>query len=213
MLSDCDGKAPLYHAMNKNNLEMFKALRPKLLDSEDRFHPALEWAVQLSALNVLVFLLNISSESVNKPDSDGCTIIHMAAEMKSLEVFTALLEAKSKLDVNLPGKLKRNPLHSAAMAGHVQNMRYLIKKGAEVDKADDDKQTPLHMAAMYDRVKAVTVLLEEKADLNLQESEKRTPPYLAAYNGYVDIVRRFLNENADVKLVSNGGWSPLLTTW
>ena len=206
---DCDGKTPLYHAINNNDLEMVKALGPDLLNSEDRFHPALEWAVQSSALDVLVFLLDISSESVNKPDSDGGTIIHMAAKMNSLGVLTALLEAKSKLSINLPGKLKRSPLHSAAKAGQVQNMRYLIQKGAEVDNADDDKQTPLHMAAMYGRVKAVTVLLEAKADLDLQDSEKRTPLYLAAYNGYVDTVEILLNDNADVKLVSDGGWSPL----
>ena len=51
---DCNGKTPLYHAINNNDLEMVKTLGPDLLNSEDRFHPALEWAVQSSALDVLV---------------------------------------------------------------------------------------------------------------------------------------------------------------
>ncbi len=206
---DYDGRLPLYHAIIQKDLEKVKALRPDLLDSEDRIHLALEWAVQSSAPNVLDLLLNIYSESVNEPDGDGRTIIHMAAELESLEVLTILLEAKSKPDVNLTCEMERTPLHYAAIKGRVKNMRYLVEKGAEVDKADKEKQTPLHMAAINDEVEAVAVLLEEKADIDLQDSEQQTPLFLAACYGCVDVVKRLLEENADVKLVSSDGWSPL----
>ena len=206
---DYDGRLPLYHAIIKKDLEKVKALRPDLLDSEDHIHSALEWAVQISAPIVLDLLLKLSSESVNKPDSDGRTIIHMAAELESLEVLAILLELKSKPDVNLPSELKRTPLHHAAIAGRVKNMRYLIDKGADINKADKEKQTPLHMAAMNGQVEAVAVMLEEKADINLQDRTQQTPLYLAAVYGYADVVMRLLEENADVKLVTSDGWSPL----
>ena len=205
---DSEGRLPLYYAIVRNDLEKVKALRPDLVDSKDRIFSSLKWAVQSSALTVLDFLSNIFPELVNEPDSDGRTIIHMATELKSLETLN-LLEAKSKPDVNITSELKRTPLHDAALLGRVDNMRYLIKKGAEVDKADKKKQTPLHIAVINEQLDAVALLLEEKAGINLQDSEQQTPLYCAAYYGYVDIDKRLLEENADVKLISNHGWSPL----
>lgn len=207
---DDDGRPPLYYAIVQKDITMVKLLcrdRPSLRDSQDRMHPALQWAVQYSALDVLAFLLNISSDSVNKLDRHGDSITHEAAQLESLEILLLLLE--SGADVNLPDGLGRTALHEAASAGRVQNMRALIGKGAEVDKADKDNKTPLHMASECEDVGAVTVLLETKAAINVQIDKQRTPLYLAACSGRVQAVERLLEKNADVKLVDNEGWSPL----
>ena len=204
---DWEGKLPLYYAIHKKDLEKVKALRPDLLGSKDRIYSAFKYAVESSALNVLNFLLNL--ELLNEQDGEKRTIIHMAAKLDSLEPLTVILEAKSKPDVNITNELKRTPLHDAAIAGRVENMRYLIKKRAKVDKADKKKQTPLHMAARYEQLEALAVLLEEKAEINVQDRENKTPLYCAANNGHIDIVKRLLEENADVTLISDHGWSPL----
>ena len=207
---DDDGKPPLYYAISQQDLTMVKLLckdRPSLRDSQDRMHSALQWAVQQSALDVLAFLLSISSESVNKLDKYGCGMIHEAAEKESLEILILLLE--SGADVNLPDGSKRTPLHDASRAGRVQNIQQLIGKGANVNKVDEIEKTPLHMAIECKDVGAVTVLLEAKATINIQDDMQRTPLCSAAYFGHVQAVEQLLEKNADVNLVDNGGWSPL----
>lgn len=207
---DDDGKPPLYYAISQQDLTMVKLLckdRPSLRDSQDQMRFALKWAVQYSALDVLAFLLNISSVSVNKLDRYGYGIVHEAAEKESLEVLILLLE--SGADVNLPDRWKRTPLHEASREGRVQNMQKLLGKGAEVNEVDGNEKTPLHMAIECNEFEAVTVLLEAKVVINIQDDSQQTPLYSASNLGRIQIVERLLEKNADVKLVDNKGWSPL----
>ena len=207
---DDEGKPPLYYAISLKDLTMVKVLfkdRPGLRNSQDRMHRALEWAVKFSALDVLRFLLDISSESVNKLNNYGRSIIHEAASTDSPEILTLLL--KSGADVNLADSSSMTALHDAASAGLVQNMQILIESRAEIDKADGDQQTPLHMAALSNSVEGVDVLLKAKAVIDIRDNERQTPLVLAANGGYVQIVERLLEGEADVNLVDDRGWSPL----
>lgn len=80
-----DGRPSLYYAITENDLTMVEALckdRPEVRDSQDRMRSALEWAVESSALDVLRFQLNLSPESVNKPDYSTRTLLHEAARME-----------------------------------------------------------------------------------------------------------------------------------
>ena len=91
---DFNGRPPLCFAMKNNDIEMVMALckgRHNLQDSQDRMRLALEWAVESSALDVLHFLSNMSSESINKIGKYGQTLIHKAVEEESFEIFTVFL--------------------------------------------------------------------------------------------------------------------------
>ena len=82
---DWDGRPLLFFAIENNNIDMVKVLcigRYNLQDSQDRMHPALEWAVESSALDVLRFLLDISSESINKIGKYGQRLTYKAVEKK-----------------------------------------------------------------------------------------------------------------------------------
>ena len=125
---DDDRRPPLYYAISMKDLTMVKALckdRPGLRYSQDQMHPALEWAVEFSAVEVLRFLLDISSESINKLNKYGRSIIHEAAQTDSPETLTFLLQ--SGADVNFADSSSVTPLHDAASAGLVENMKILIK--------------------------------------------------------------------------------------
>lgn len=207
---DDEGRSLLCYAISLKDLTMVKALctdQPGLRDSEDQMYPALKWAVDFAAFDVLDFLLNISSKSVNKVDKYGSSLIHIAARMESPEALALLLD--SGADVNLQDSLKRTPLHNAAQAGRVQNMSKLIEQDAEVNMADKNDQTPLFKAILCDDIDAVAILLEAKVRVNIRDDQGRTPLYLAAYSGHVKAVQKFLNQNADVQQVDNKAWSPL----
>ena len=56
------------------------------------------------------------------------------------------------------------PLNDAAVAGHVEVMRLLLKAGANPNLAGEDGLGPLHSAAIGGRAEAARVLLDAGAD-------------------------------------------------
>ena len=56
-------------------------------------------------------------------------------------------------------KTKGNSLHSAAEAGDVAEIEFLLALGFSIDRRDDAGRTPLMMAAMNDKLQAVKYLL------------------------------------------------------
>ena len=209
---DEDGRLPLVYAIRNNDLEMVKVLcksRHNLRDSQDRMHDALKWSVEFSAPDVLHFLLDISSESINKPDDSGRRLIHQAAENGSLEILTILLESGAA--VNVSDDSKRSPLHDATNKGCVHIVRKLIESGAMVNEVDEDERTPLHLAATSNNVELLAALVEANAAINARDSEQRTPLHLATFLRYVHVVERLLKANADIQTVDCRGHSPLHT--
>jgi YVTN family beta-propeller protein len=55
------------------------------------------------------------------------------------------------------------PLSTAALHGHLDIVKYLIKRGAKVDGTNNDGNTPLHVAAFMCRTEIVKLLLERGA--------------------------------------------------
>ena len=210
-MRDENGRSPLAFGIKNSDIEMVKALckgQYNLRDCQDRMYDAMEWAVEVSALNVLRFLLDISPQSINKPDKYGRTLTHMAARKKSLEVLTLL---ESGAAVNVSDGAKRTPLHDAAHWESVQTVQKLIESGANVNEADEDEQTPLHWAAEVNNTMGLAVLIEANASINVRDREQRTPLHLATHHGHIRVVERLLKENADIHTVDDRGRSPLHT--
>ncbi|PMD55239.1 ankyrin, partial [Hyaloscypha bicolor E] len=55
----------------------------------------------------------------------------------------------------------RTPLYRASMNGHVDIVKLLLEKGADVNAADRDGQTPLYRAFANRHVDIVKLLLEK----------------------------------------------------
>ncbi|KAL5331401.1 hypothetical protein ACEPPN_000931 [Leptodophora sp. 'Broadleaf-Isolate-01'] len=84
----------------------------------------------------------------------------------------------------------RTPLHWAAMNGHIEVVKQLLEKGANVAVANSSGGwTPLHQATWNGHVEVVKQLLEKGANTTVTDSEGRTPLYWAAMNGHVEVVK------------------------
>ena len=71
-------------------------------------------------------------------------------------------------------------LHYAALHGHPETVRLLLRKGFDVNIATTDGRTPMHYAAAYNNPETIKVLIEEGANVNAVDKTGQTPLHKAA---------------------------------
>lgn len=125
--------------------------------------------------------------------------------MKKCLPKTKLRDHRQSLDIpTLNSWLRR-----AAKFGETENMRRLIKQGAEIDCRDKEGWTPLHFACIGGSVDAVRLLLEHGAEVNARTTYGQTPLHWASASGYDPIVMILLNRGAQINARGSDGWTPL----
>ena len=89
----------------------------------------------------------------------------------------------------------RTRLWKACYDGHVDTVRLLLDRGAEVDRANQNGLTPLLTACFRGHVDVALLLLENGAEVDKAEEHGQTPLDLAAHQGHdaVHLVRLLLD--------------------
>jgi ankyrin repeat protein len=131
---------------------------------------------------------------LNGQNEKGDSGLHVALREGSLKVVNFLLNRQGE-----------SPLMIAAIKGHLDIARQLIRRGAEVNKPG---WTPLHYAASRaepDSVDMVRLLLEHHAYIDAESPNRSTPLMLAAMYGNRDLVPLLLEEGADPSLRNDQG--------
>ncbi|WP_341818436.1 ankyrin repeat domain-containing protein [Wolbachia endosymbiont (group B) of Ennomos erosarius] len=100
-------------------------------------------------------------------------------------------------------------LHIATANGLAKVTELLIKKGAEVDKANQYGCTPLHYAAAEGHTEVVNALIVKGADVNAVNQNGSTPLHFAAVKDHIEIVNALIEKGANVNAVGENKWTPL----
>ena len=93
---------------------------------------------------------------------------------------------KLKVGVNLATNEECTPLQFAAVKGEVDVVKWLVRKGARVNKANVWKETPLHCALKRPNVEhaarlaVLKYLVKHGAELNVQDENNLSLLMLAA---------------------------------
>jgi len=136
--------------------------------------------------------------------------IHTAAANGDLDQVKSLLAGDATLvsaeDQNATRDL---PLHSAAGAGHLEVIRYLVEAGAEVDGGDSDGSTPLHVAALRGHLTCVEYLVDKGADVALQDQNGAWSLTFALSGGNEEVVASLIEFGAPLDLTAGNGMTPL----
>lgn len=100
-------------------------------------------------------------------------------------------------------------LGNAVLAFDAERVKFLLAKGADVNKLNDQGYAPLHTAARSRNSDLVKLLLDHKADPNLPDSDGVTPLVHAVNRNHVPSVEALLAGGADIEKVNQQGYTPL----
>lgn len=140
----------------------------------------------------------------NTRDAKGQVGLLLALQAGSLKAFDALLGARD-LQVEARSLQDESPLMMAALRGHVEAVRTLIARDADVNKTG---WTPLHYAAsgtQPQQALIIALLLENHAYIDAASPNGTTPLMMAAHYGTSEAVQLLLREGADPSLKNQLG--------
>jgi ankyrin repeat protein len=110
---------------------------------------------------------------------DGSIPLHVAAEIKSVEIVRILLEYGANVGAQV--KEGGTPLRvAAAGSDRAEVVQVLLEHGTNVGTENNVDRTPLHVAADNGLVKTVRVLLEHGANVGAEDNEGRTAFQIAS---------------------------------
>jgi ankyrin repeat protein len=135
--------------------------------------------------------------------------IHNLAQKGDLEGVKTQIEQNPEL-INARDKEGRTPLHWACRGVHLEIVRFLVDKGADVNVEDYNKIVPLHSLAVRNNTKAIELLLAKGANVNAKDYGANTPLHYAAIYDAADAAALLIEKGASIESRDNYRRTPLL---
>jgi ankyrin repeat protein len=216
--------APLHHSIQKGHLEVGKLLVEKgepftSLNCEKQmsmFENLLHMATEHNKKEIAVELLDtlgLKAEPL-APTSTQCSnhhskLIAIAASENYFKIIPYVLKWHPEVDANASIELVAHqdlvasPLHFAALGGHVEAVRELLKDhNLDVNAKDNKKRTPLLCAIKEDKLGVVKALCFDDPGNRIRATEEhtdgRTPIQIATEANMKEIANVLL-ERPEVK--------------
>ena len=146
----------------------------------------------------------VSTEVIHRLRTGAAPQATLSEELKNI-VLAGDLPRLQMLLAKDPALLKardmqgRALLHLAAVSGHLEMVRWLIERKAEVDARTLQMSTPLMHASLAGKIDTVRLLIAKGADLNARDSYQRTAFILVArQTGDAEMGKFLLDSGADI---------------
>uniref|UniRef100_A0A8C2ZAN1 Euchromatic histone-lysine N-methyltransferase 2 n=1 Tax=Cyclopterus lumpus TaxID=8103 RepID=A0A8C2ZAN1_CYCLU len=168
--------------------------------------PLLE-AIINNHIEVAHYLIQ-NGATVYHVEEDGYTGLHHAAKLGNLEIVNMLLET-GQVDVNAQDNGGWTPIIWSAEHKHVDVIKVLLNRGADVTISDKELNVCLHWAAYAGNVDIAELVLNSGCSLASVNMHGDTPLHIAAREGYLECVTLFLSRGADIDIMNREGDTPL----
>ena len=206
------GWNPLHSAADGGNEAIIETLLSSGLDINSRSNNGttpLMVAAAKGQEKTVNFLLSKGADPHLK-NFMGRNLLHAAAEGGNIFIVRSMLSRD--IDINSKGdKCSATPLIIATMENHVEVMKYLLQKGADISltTGSPKRRSALHIASEHGSIAAIELLLSGGLSVDLRDGEGNTPLVCAAACGQIEAVNCLLNHGADPSLKGKDGWSLL----
>ncbi|XP_037669179.1 kinase D-interacting substrate of 220 kDa isoform X5 [Choloepus didactylus] len=208
--SDKYGTTPLVWAARKGHLECVKHLLAMGADVDQ------EGANSMTALIVAVkggYTQSVKeilkrNPNVNLTDKDGNTALMIASKEGHTEIVQDLLDAGTY--VNIPDRKSGDTvLIGAVRGGHVEIVRALLQKYADIDIRGQDNKTALYWAVEKGNATMVRDILQCNPDTEICTKDGETPLIKATKMRNIEVVELLLDKGAKVSAIDKKGDTPL----
>lgn len=198
----------LHHAAlaNKADIVAFALTKGAQINAQahDKSTPLIV-ASQVGAKQVVTLLVEKGAD-INARMTGGFTALHLAAQQGQTEVVKILIAAGAdKTLLSEPRGSGLQPIHLAALGGHVSAMSALYKAGVSIDALTGDKKTPLLIALAAKQEKMANLIVNTGANLNASDAQGLTAlMILASSDGSLDLAKKMVDKGAKLETESKG---------
>jgi len=105
--------------------------------------------------------------------------------------------------------MEGQPLHMASAEGHLEAVKLLLKKKADITSKDKEGYQALHAAASYNHGHVIQELLQRGVQVDAKVNDGRTALHLASGMGHSKAAQLLLNKKADIASKDKWGFQPL----
>uniref|UniRef100_A0A674ESB8 Euchromatic histone-lysine N-methyltransferase 1b n=1 Tax=Salmo trutta TaxID=8032 RepID=A0A674ESB8_SALTR len=145
--------------------------------------------------------------SCDSPDVEGFTCLHLAAKIGHYNIVEHLLST-GLIDINCQDDGGWTAMIWATEYKHLNQVKLLLNKGADINIRDKEENICLHWAAFSGSVEIAELLLEAKCDLHAVNIHGDSPLHIAARENRLECVILLLSRGVDVNLKNREGETP-----
>ncbi|CAF93568.1 unnamed protein product, partial [Tetraodon nigroviridis] len=169
---------------------------------DDHRTPLME-ACENNHMETVLYLLRAGANATHK-DVEGFTCLHLAAKSGHYTIVEHLLST-GLININCQDDGGWTPMIWATEYKHVDQVKLLLSKGADISIRDKEENICLHWAAFSGCVDIAVLLLDANCDMHAVNIHGDSPLHIAARENRLDCVTLFLNRGANVFLKNREG--------
>ncbi|RGP77488.1 hypothetical protein FLONG3_4407 [Fusarium longipes] len=149
---------------------------------------------------VLNAVVKLDQENHSIGELQGTLWAHIFAVYGHATLLSVAIKKAGTESLGLFDSQKRNPLHHAAIHGHLAASKQLLKSGAKADVRAINGQTPLHFSAVQGHQNVLKPLVDSDPSLVSATNDlEQAPLLLAVIRGSSSAIKLLLERGAEVK--------------
>ncbi|CAM9664666.1 unnamed protein product [Lampetra planeri] len=203
-------RTPMHGAAERGHVEVLHTLVQAggNIDAcdQDQKTPLLQ-AAESNQLASTRYLVKAGAYVAHK-DDEGATCLHLAAKKGNLEVVQYLVST-GKVNINCQDDGGWTPIIWTAEYKHVDVVRLLLSRGADVTLRDNEENICLHWAAFAGSVDIAEEFINAQCDLHAANLHGDTPLHIASRENHYECVVLLLARGANVDVRNKEGETPM----